>query len=161
MENKAIITKIEKEPQKVPELYVDTIGVVIGLGDRIVSVEIFANPHLFKKQWSKILKSSALSSISTRREGAISQKRAVNFLKSFVGRNFKQKRGVDLGNVWSVNDSAVNANALAYRYSVIHLACFPQEEERMGVLKSRESEDRNRVIRQELFQQDVSNSEIN
>ena len=133
MENKAIITKIEKEMQRVPELYADTIGVVIGLGGQIVSIDIFANPHLFKKQWPKILKSSALSSISTRREGAINQKGAVNFLKSFMEKNFKQKPAVDLGNEWIVNDSAVNANALSYRYSVIHLAGFPQEEERMGV----------------------------
>lgn len=135
MENKAVISKIEKEMSKIPELYTDTIGVVIGLGDRIVSVDIFANPYLFKKQWPKILKSSALASISAYKKGAVTQKKAVSFLESFMSKKFKQKPALDLGYEWIANDSTLNACAISYRYAVIHLAGFPQEDERMDVWK--------------------------
>lgn len=59
------------------ELEKDTIGVAVGLGDRIISVDIFANPYLFKEMWPKILKSSALSAASDDGEVYISREAAV------------------------------------------------------------------------------------
>jgi hypothetical protein len=159
-ENKASIAEIERKMQRVPRLYDDTIGVVIGLGNRIVSMDIFANPYLFKKQWPKILKSSALSSITNVKRGNITQHDAANFLKSLFGKDYERKPALDLGYELSVNDSDVNVNALVYKEKNIHMAGFPREDEKIGIKKSQNQDQRLRVIRQPLIQQSANASSI-
>ena len=64
------------EDERYPRLHADTVGVVIGLGGEVVSADIFANPDLFLKQWPKILKSSALSSLGTAKGGDLDRNAA-------------------------------------------------------------------------------------
>jgi len=58
---KKSIAEIESRMSSIPRLMKDTVGVVIALGGRIVSADVFADPALFQKQWPKILRSSALA----------------------------------------------------------------------------------------------------
>lgn len=149
-ENKGKIAGIEREMKKLPRLYEDTVGIVVGLGREVISVDIFANPYLFKKQWPKILKSSALSSIHYKKAGTITQQRAARFLKSLMDRKFNRKPAMDLGYELAVNDSMVNANTLVYESVVIHLAGFPQEEERIAIKRRRVPEQQMQNIRRQL-----------
>ncbi len=146
-ENKAEIARIERTFHNVPHLYADTTGVVIALSGRIVSVDIFANQDLFKKQWPKILKSSALSSLSSNLAGNITQKEAVDFLKSFFDLNYTQKPGIDLGVEYSYTDSKLNISSLTHESKVIHLAGFPQVEENADVIQESGREERVKVIK--------------
>lgn len=132
-ENKEKIAAIEREMAGVPRLYQDTVGVVIGLGDEIIGADIFANPRLFQKQWPKILRSSALSSLIYRGRGEITQKEAAHFLRSFGSKRFRMEKGLDLGVEYASADSDVFISSLAYEGSVIHLAAFPQEGGRIKV----------------------------
>jgi len=146
-ENKAEIARIERTFQNVPHLYEDTTGVVIGLAGRVISVDIFANQDLFKKQWPKILKSSALSSISSNLAGNITQKEAVELLQRFFDLDYTRKPGIDLGVEYIYSDSALNISSLIYEESVIHLAGFPQEKEKADVIQERQQEQRIKVIK--------------
>jgi hypothetical protein len=134
-ENRALIQKVEKRMKDIPHLHVDTVGVVIGLNGEMVSVDIFANPGLFAKQWPKILRSSALSSIERTKEGTLSRDEAVEFLRSLMDRKYRNKTGLDLGFEYSSADAAANIQALAYKERVVHLAAFPQEKERLKVIR--------------------------
>lgn len=151
-ENKDRIVQIERKMRIVPRMYEDTIGVVVGLGNRIVSADIFANPDLFKKQWPKILKSSALSSISHGKRGTVSQKDAADFLKSLYVMKYERKPALDLGYELVSHDPAVNLGALVYKYSIIHLAGFPREDNNSGISKRVNREQRLRVIREQSQQ---------
>lgn len=146
-ENKAEIARIERTFHNVPHLYEDTTGVVIGLAGRIVSVDIFANEDLFKKQWPKILKSSALSSISSNLAGNITQKEAVELLKKFFDLDYTQKPGIDIGVEYTFTDSTLNIGSLTYDGKVVHLAGFPQEKERADVIQDSGRDERVKVIR--------------
>lgn len=146
-ENQEEIARIERTFQKVPHLYEDTTGVVIGLAGRIVSVDIFANEDLFKEQWPKILKSSALSSISSNLAGTITQKEAVELLKRFFDLDYTQKPGIDLGVEYVYSDPSLNINSLTHEDKVVHLAGFPQEPERIEIIKDGQQDQRVKVIK--------------
>ena len=137
-ENKAAIGEIEKKMKDGLRLDEDTVGVVIGLGDRVIGADIFANAHLFKKQWPKILKSSALSSLHEKVRGELSRETAAEFLKSFAGRDYARKPALDLGYELESGGGTAMVKALVYREAVIHLAGFPQGPERRKVVESPE-----------------------
>jgi hypothetical protein len=139
-ETRVLIQKVEKRMKDIPRLHADAVGVVIGLNGEMVSVDIFANPGLFAKQWPKILRSSALSSIERTRGGPLSRNEAVGFLKSLMDRNYRGKTGLDLGFEYSSADNTANVHALAYVERVVHLSGFPQEKERIKVIRDQAAE---------------------
>jgi len=139
-ETRVRIQKVEKKLQDIPRLHPDTVGVIIGLNGEMVSVDIFANPELFAKQWPKILRSSALSSIERTGGGTLSRNEAAEFLRSLMDRNFRSKSGLDLGFEYSSADNTANILALAYAERVVHLSGFPQEKDRIKVIRDREAE---------------------
>jgi hypothetical protein len=141
-ENRARILKIEAKMRDLPRLHDDTVGVVIGLGGEIVSADIFANPDLFLRQWPKILKSSALSSIGSAKGGSLDRTEAAEFLKSFIDRKYRSQSGLDLGIEYTSIDSDANIQALVYQDGVVHLAGFPQEEDRIKVIRDDQNDPR-------------------
>ncbi|MCJ7679646.1 MAG: hypothetical protein MUP70_02875, partial [Candidatus Aminicenantes bacterium] len=145
-ENKDKIQAIEKEMISIPSLNDDTVGVLIALGSRIVSADVFANPALFKKQWPKILRASALSSISSRDEGTIGRKEAVDFFNMFRGSSFRTKQGLDLGTEMEGSTETATIHALVSNNDVLHLAAFPKEKDRIKIFQD-SSEQIRRMIR--------------
>ncbi len=146
-ENQAAISGIERKMNEELRLAEDTVGVVIGVGNRIVSMDVFANAALFKKQWPKILRSSALSALQGDPQGHIGQKEAADFLKGLAGKEYRRKAALDLGYELEASDSAVMVKALVYQEAVIHLTGFPQEESKVKIGDS--PDERMPVIRQE------------
>ena len=134
-ESRAAIQKVEKKLADLPRLHDDTVGVVIGLNGRVVSVDIFVNPDLFAKQWPKILRASALSSLGGHKSLSLDRDEASRFLRSFMKRRFQSKPGLDLGSEYTSSGSDANIQALIYRKSVIHCSAFPQQEDRMKVVR--------------------------
>jgi len=130
-ENKAQIEEIEKKMSEIPRLMTDTIGVVIGLGGKVVSVDVFADPEMFRAQWPKILRSSALSALSGRADVPLPQTAAADFLKGLAGKSYQAKDGLDMGTEYSCLDAAVNAQALVLDKDVVHLAAFAQAGDKM------------------------------
>jgi hypothetical protein len=137
-ENKEAIEAIERKMRDELRLADDTVGVVIALGGRVVSADVFANPYLFKKQWPKILRSSALSSLHAGKPGRVGQNEAADFLKGLAGKEFRRKAALDLGFELEASDSTVMANALVLKDAVIHLAAFPQDESKGKVIETPE-----------------------
>lgn len=146
-ENRAHIASVEEKMREIPRLHAETVGVVIGLGGELASVDIFANPTLFLNEWPKILKSSALSSLGSPRDAALDRNTAAEFLRSLLGRKYRSQPGIDLGVEYSSIDASANIQALAYNGAVLHLAAFPQDEERMKVISDGRSALRPQVRR--------------
>jgi hypothetical protein len=143
------IAEIETRMASIPRLMKDTVGVVIALGGRIVSADVFADPALFQRQWPKILRASALAALGRRGEGALRQDEAAGFLKSLLGKAYGVKKGLDQGFEHACLDSEVNVQALVVDQAVAHLAAFAQEDDRMKVIGD-DREQRLRVIRDQL-----------
>ncbi len=120
------ISSYERKMSAVPLMNKDTLGVVIGIGERIVSVDIFADSDTFKALWPKLLKSSALAAINCESRGTLTQDEAARFLRNLHDKDYAQKSGVDEGIEFSVVDNQLNVNALVFGNTVIHIAAFPQ-----------------------------------
>jgi hypothetical protein len=123
------------------------IGVVVGVGDEITSVDIFANPALFNRLWPKLLKSAALSAISRKSYGSITQNDAIRFLRKLHDKRYTLKPAIDLGFELAVVDDEVNVNALVHRDAVIHLAGFLEGEMACGFKTDGDHERRIPVMR--------------
>jgi hypothetical protein len=141
-ENRTRILKIEEKMRDLPRLHADTVGVVIGIGAEVVSADVFANPDLFLKQWPKILKSSALSSFGSVRGATLDRNAAAEFLRSFPDRKYRFQSGLDLGVEWTSIDSEASIQALAHNDGVVHLAAFPQGEDRIKVIRQEQGDQR-------------------
>lgn len=122
------ISGLKEKMENIPRLCPDAVGVVIGIGDAITSVDIFANPHVFRTLWPKLLRSAALAAVCDRAYGTLDQADAVDFLRRVHDKHYDRKAAVDLGFEVSAVDSEVNVNALVYRDAVIHIAGFPEED---------------------------------
>lgn len=146
--NKERIKGIEEKMTAIPRLYKDTVGVVIALGGRVVSVDIFANPALFMKQWPKILRSSALSSLTHEKPGVLDQRASAALLRTFPAKEYQIKKGLDLGMDYTSVEAGTNIKALVYQGAVLHLAAFPEDDGRMKVIEDRTDDERIRVIRE-------------
>ena len=146
--NKEKMQVIEEKMAAIPRLYRDTVGVVIALGGRVVSVDIFANPALFTKQWPKILRSSALSALTHETVGRLDQRAAAAMLRTFPAKEYQIKKGLDLGMDYTSVETEANIKALVYQGAVLHLAAFPQEDSRMKVIDDPTDDQRIRVIRE-------------
>jgi len=140
-EVKEKIASFERKFQSIPQLYDDTVGVIVAVGKKIVSADIFVNPEFFKKMHPKLLKSSALSAISSTEKGSITQEEAAQFLYTLGNKEYKQKLAIGLGEEFSAIDEEVNVNALVYRDVIIHLSAFPHQER----IYKREREDERRI----------------
>jgi hypothetical protein len=140
------ISGLEKEMEHIPRLCPDAVGVVVGVGDAITSVDIFANPYVFRRLWPKLLKSAALAAVCDRRSGSLDQADAVGFLRRMHDKHYARKAAVDLGFELSAADREINVNALVSGEAVIHIAGFP-ETETGGSSAPEDNERRIRVMR--------------
>lgn len=120
------VSSYECKMRNIPDLHNDTIGVVVGIGGRIVSADIFSDAHTFKKLWPKLLKSLVLEAIEYDKGGRdVDQQDTVEFLRLLHDKDYASRSGVDEGRDFSVTDSDINANALLLESTVIHIAAFP------------------------------------
>jgi hypothetical protein len=145
--NKKKIQAIEEKMTAIPRLMKDTVGVVIALGGRIVSADVFADPALFQKQWPKILRSSALSALGHAGSGRLDQTGAADFLRNLTGKSYERRKSLDLGIEFSCQDDDVTVQALVLDEAVVHLAAFAQDGGRKKVIERDAPEQRLRVIR--------------
>lgn len=132
-DNRKAIGVVEKRIKDGLRLDEGVVGAVIGLGKRVVSVDIFTDAQLFHKQWPKILKSSALASLHEKPGGNLSQREAAEFIRSFAGRDYGRKPALDLGYELESGGGEAMVKALVYREAVVHLSGFPQEPDRLKV----------------------------
>jgi hypothetical protein len=124
---KQAIAAIEANLADVPSLSNDAIGVVIGIGDEIVSCDVFASRQVFRPLWPKILRSAALATVGRGGPGSITRDDAAQFLRRFHDLRYEERPAVDLGTELVSTEKDVNTNALVFLENVFHLAAFPEE----------------------------------
>lgn len=114
--------------ENIPRLEEDAVGVVVGLGDKIIALDLFANPSIFASLWPKLLKSYAALAISEEgRKGTLAQKQAKDILNEVYRAKFSRQQGLGLGEDLQADTAEMFCSGLVYRGSIIHLAAFPGE----------------------------------
>jgi hypothetical protein len=130
-ENKEVkqkIVSIEKNLIKKINLKSNTTGVIIAVGDQVVSIDIFISSYMFVKYWPKILKSSAFTSVNDNNKRGATLKKAVEYIQKLKSKDYTKKEAIDLGEEYSLINKELNVNSIIYKDNVIHLAGFPGEE---------------------------------
>lgn len=125
--------KVKKEVDRyverlieIPKLDKDVVGVAVGVGEKIVSVDVFANPDLFFALWPKLLRSYALSAIQIEGKRAeITQGQVKKLLNNIYKARYERKDGLDLGEEITMSTSQITSFALVWRGGVVHLSLFP------------------------------------
>lgn len=129
-----------------PRLEEDAVGVVVGLGERVIGVDLFVNPDIFARLWPKLLKSYAALAISEEdQKGSLTQRQAKDILNEIYRIKFTRQPGLELGEDLQANTAGMLCSSLVYRGSVIHLAAFPQGKD-FGPVYPEQRDNRIRVI---------------
>lgn len=114
-----------KRLEDFPRLEEDAVGIVVGLGDKVIGVDLFANPGVFYNLWPKLLKSYvALAITEEDQKGQLMQRKAKDMLNEIYREKFSRQSGLDLGEELQSNPSGMVCSALVYRQCLIHLAAF-------------------------------------
>ena len=122
--NRRWIAKLER----IPELAKDTVGVVVGIGEEVVSIDIFLNHHLFSELWPKLLRSYAMGAIQAKAETPeVTREKAKELLNKIYKASYERRRGLDLGEEITMSSPEIISFALVYKGSVVHLSLFPSD----------------------------------
>lgn len=114
--------------ERIPQLTEDTVGVVVGIGDEIVSIDIFLNHHLFSELWPKLLRSYAMGAIQTKAETPeVTREKAKELLNKIYRASYERRRALDLGEEITMSSPEITSFALVYKDSVVHLSLFPSD----------------------------------
>ncbi len=123
-----LVSDVERKFKDLPLLESGTAGVVVGLGDQIIGVDIFSDPDLFQALWPKIIRACVLALAGYEEESTLSGDRAQKFLNALQWMRYAQRRGVDLGSEYYGFLNELSLSSLVYRDTVIHLGAVPHDE---------------------------------
>jgi hypothetical protein len=104
------------------------VGAVVGLGDSIVSLDLFGDPSLFRELWPKLLKSTALAIRGGK--ARVTRGQAAGLVDLLAHADYLAGQAVGLGSSLEFRGAGWEAAALLSEGSLLHLAAFPREEER-------------------------------
>jgi len=108
----------------------DAVGVIVGFGGRIVSLDLFATPELFRELWHKILKSAAMAYIGEGAKGGATRKQAAELVRELGRGRYEVREALDQGLELALDNERWSARALIHHEALVHLAAFPQEQDR-------------------------------
>jgi hypothetical protein len=102
------------------------VGAAVGLGDCLVSLDLFADPSLFQELWPKILKSTALAAAAASGQPArVTVGQVRELLALLSGADWLPVPAVDLGGGLAYSGTDWEAGALVREGALLHLSAFP------------------------------------
>ena len=110
---------------RLPELCPGALGVVVAVGNRILCVDAFGSPALFRKMWPKLLRSYIIDAMQSSPEGRIGLKQVQRFIKTAALAEVTDQPTVGAGRLQRFSAANSSGSALVFRSSVVHLDLFP------------------------------------
>ncbi|MBM3331515.1 hypothetical protein FJY68_06640 [candidate division WOR-3 bacterium] len=110
---------------RLPELCPGALGVLVAVGSRIICVDAFGSPALFRKMWPKLLRSYVIDAMQSRPVGSIGQKQAQQFIQTAARATVTDQPSVGAGRLQRLSALNGSGSALVFRSSVVHLDLFP------------------------------------
>lgn len=105
------------------------VGIIIAVGGKIVSIDIFRNSDMLQSYWPELLKSSALSAVDEQTAGTLSSQEAEVLLHAVQEKNYSKKQSREEKDcTYSYIDGELNISAHVYDGVLIHLSGFPVEK---------------------------------
>ncbi len=105
----------------------DAVGVVVGVGGALKSVDVFANATLFRHYWPSILKASSLDAVSSDKKGSLSREDAQRLLAGAGDKEFTKTDQKDDSRAAVYLDEKINSNDIETGGQRVHFSLFPVE----------------------------------
>jgi hypothetical protein len=125
---KSHIEKIVKSFQPEPQ----DIGVVYGVGNRLIGMDIFSSNQIFRTYLPKIIRSVALDSFKRQNvQSSLSKKDALKFFELVRRADKQEHRAVEsaLGQEIRFDDEMIVGSGLFYKQKAVHFAAFLKDQE--------------------------------
>lgn len=103
----------------------EVCGIAIGVGKRIVSVDVFSDHALFRKLMPKLLAASVLAGIAGGDGERTAKAEAETFMAALMKKEYRERDAAAAGREWYTFDESLTACALVFDKTAVHLAAFP------------------------------------
>jgi hypothetical protein len=113
------------ELDRLPDLCPGALGVVVAVGNRIICVDVFGSPALFRKMWPKLLRSYVIDAMQSRPAGRVGQKRVQQFIRDAARAMVADQPTVGAGRLQRLSAGNASGSALVFKNVVVHLDLFP------------------------------------
>ncbi|MBN2537131.1 hypothetical protein JXB37_02520 [candidate division WOR-3 bacterium] len=121
--------------ESVPALKPDAIGVAVAVGDRLVCVDIFCSPAMFRKMWPRLLESYVVDALASTPTGKLSAGEVSDFLAEAAAAPIVSQPTVGSGQLLRIDGADLAGSALVSGSEVVHLDLFPGEQTDPGPLR--------------------------
>jgi len=108
-----------------PRLFPGALGVVVAVGNRIVCVDLFGSPALFRKMWPKLLRSYVIDAMQSPSHGRLSKKQVEQFVRGASRARVTGQPTVGAGKLQRLSAANASGSALVFKNAVVHLDLFP------------------------------------
>jgi len=112
----------------VPTLADNVLGVAVAVGDRIVCVDAFSSPSLFRKMWPRLLESYVIDAVSRTPSGKTTKGEVEDFIRDAASAAVIYEPTVGGGQALRIDGVETTGSALVSGKEVVHLDLFPAEE---------------------------------
>jgi hypothetical protein len=101
------------------------IGVIVGMGGKLVAFDFLASKKNFSKIFNKLLNGYALDALEARRGVQISRRKAINFLRKIVEiEDITLKKSISLGHNFFFKSKNIVGQGLIVNKKILHLSAF-------------------------------------
>lgn len=122
---------IEGHLRDLPEEYPEMNGVAVQIGNRIVAVDVFPDPRIFRSLWPKLLRSYAMEAQLARLEPAgLERQKVRQFLSEVASASVISKDNPGEGRLYSLSHSGLTGEALVLSGDLVHLQALSHEKPR-------------------------------
>lgn len=108
-----------------PSMHGGTVaGVVIAIGGKVTSADIFANPELFRKLWPKVLKAAIMDAVSGEDGNPSDNTPAREFLGTAAKATVEKQENPSTGEEFSLRSENIQGSFIKVKDGITHLALF-------------------------------------
>ncbi len=108
-----------------PNLFPGALGVVVAVGNRVVCVDLFGSPALFRKMWPKLLRSYVIDAMQSQARGRLTAKQVQQFIRGAARAQVTNQPTVGAGTLQRLSAMNASGSALVFKNAVVHLDLFP------------------------------------
>jgi hypothetical protein len=113
---------------QVPALAPGAVGVAVAVGGRLVCVDVFGSPAMFRRLWPRLLESYVVDALARKPAGAMTAEDVRAVLRDAAAATPVAQPSVGAGQAWRIEGVAVTGSALVRGREVVHLDLFPAED---------------------------------
>jgi hypothetical protein len=112
----------------VPALKPDAIGVAVAVGGRLVCVDVFSSPAMFRKMWPRLLESYVVDALARQPGGKTMAADISDFLGRAATAPLVSQPTVGSGQLLRIDGADLAGSALVSGAEVVHMDLFPDAE---------------------------------